>query len=224
MFQIVPEHFFFFSESIQTGSLYLVITGSTDGSIGIWDLTECVENFMKQIASYEMENCIEFQRRPRTGRGSQGGRRRRSMDSHKAKKKGNIYSVCDERGESGNEIENDVNGTSMFEESNDHDVVSGRKSDDLPETSVLEAIQVLHNIHQSGVNCLSVSDIKGKQRVAADSMLTFYVVSGGDDQAINYLRCDVEIDPMNMNCNHHFVIQNRHQITSAHSSSVKGIL
>lgn len=172
----------------------MAITGSTDGSIGIWDLTECVENFMKQIASYEMENCIELQRRPRTGRGSQGGRRRRSMDSHKPKKKGNIYSVC-----------------------NDHDVVSGRKSDDLPETSVLEAIQVLHNIHQSGVNCLFVSDIKGNQRVAADSMFTFYVVSGGDDQAINYLRCDV-------NCNHHFVIQNHHQITSAHSSSVKGIL
>lgn len=241
----------------------MAITGSTDGSIGIWDLTECVENFMRQIASLEMENCIEFQKRPRTGRGSQGGRWWRSIDSHKPKKKpghcklrekANIHSVSDERAESGNETENHVNGTLMFEQSNDHvplkvgnqaSLVSGRKSDDLPpQTSVLEAMQVLDNIHQSGVNCLFVSDVKRNQRLP-DSIFTFYVVSGGDDQAINCLRCDLELDPMmksqNMNCstmpeamnncNHRFVIQNHHQlqvsyldkITSAHSSSVKGI-
>ncbi|XP_057790304.1 uncharacterized protein LOC131007161 isoform X2 [Salvia miltiorrhiza] len=255
-------------ENPQTGSLYLAITGSTDGSIAIWDLTECIENFMRQTAGFQMENCIDFQKRPRTGRGSQGGRWWRSIDSNKPKKrpgncklreKANNRSVSDGRMESSNETEDHVHGTSetsMFEQSDDHvplkvdnqtSLVSGRKADYLsPQTSVLEAMQVLDAIHQSGVNCLFVSEIKNQR--FHDSMFTFYVVSGGDDQAINCLRCDLELDPtmksqnMNVkihfntmavamnNCNHHFRIQNHQmQVTyldktiSAHSSAVKGV-
>lgn len=253
---------------METGSLYLAITGSTDGSIAIWDLTECIENFMRQIPGFHMENCIDFQKRPRTGRGSQGGRRWRSIDSHKAKKKpgncklkgkANIHSVSVERTETGNKREDHVHGTSeasMFEQRNDHGTLKignlaslepGRKIDDLsPHTGVLEAKYVLDNVHQSGVNCLYVSDIKNQR--LPDSMFTFYVVSGGDDQAINCLRCDLELDPMmksqSMNVknnfsntpaamnnhNHHLWIRNHqmqissmNNITSAHSSAVKGI-
>lgn len=257
-----------FSENIQIGSLYLAITGSTDGSIAIWDLTECVENFMRQIAGFQMENCIDFQKRPRTGRGSQGGRWWRSIDSHKPKKrpgscklreKANIHSVSEGRMNSSNETEDHMYGTyetSMFEQSDDHvplkvdnptSLVSGMKTNYLsPQTRVLEAIQVLDNVHQSGVNCLFVSDIKNQ--ILADSMFTFYVVSGGDDQAINCLRFDLKLDPMvksqNMNVkihfttmpvatynyNHHYQIQNHQmqvtyldKIISAHSSAVKGM-
>lgn len=246
----------------------MAITGSTDGSIAIWDLTECVENFMRQIAGFHMENCIDFQKRPRTGRGSQGGRWWRSIDSHKPKKKpgnckleekSNIHSVSVERKKSGNEMEDHVHGTSetsLFEQRNDQvplkvgnqtSLESGRKTDGLsPQTTVLGATYVLDNIHQSGVNCLFVSDIKNQR--LPDSIFTFYVVSGGDDQAINCLRCDLELDPMmdsqNMNVknhftsipvamnnhNHHLRIQNHqmqvsymNKITSAHSSAVKGI-
>lgn len=224
---------------------------------------------MRQISGLEMENSMEFQKRPRTGRGSQGGRWWRSIDSHNAKKKpghcifrekANIHLVSAERTDSGNEMENHVHGTSetsLSEQSHVHvplqvgnqaSFVSGRKTDDLsPQTSVLVAVEVLDNIHQSGVNCLCVSDVKDHR--LPKSMFSFYVVSGGDDQAINCLRCDLEINPVgknsqNMNakihcttkpvavnnCYHHFLIQNHQmqvvyldKIISAHSSAVKGI-
>ncbi|KAL8544780.1 hypothetical protein ACS0TY_005123 [Phlomoides rotata] len=255
--------------NMQIGSLYLAITGSTDGSIAIWDLTDCVENFMRQISGLELENCMENQKRPRTGRGSQGGRWWRSIDNHIANKKpehsilgetANIQFVSDGCTKPDNDMENLVHGTSessISEQSSVHVplqvgnqalVFSGIKKDKLsPQTTVLMAVTVLHKIHQSGVNCLCVSDIKDHS--LPDSMFSFYVVSGGDDQAINCLRCDLEINPrrensqnlngkihcttvpvaMN-NSSHHFLIQNHQmqvlhldKITSAHTSAVKGV-
>lgn len=251
----------FRSGNIQIGSLYLAITGSTDGSIAIWDLTDCVENFMRQISGLELENCMEFQKRPRTGRGSQGGRLRRSIDNHIANKKpdnsilretANIQFVSDGSTKPGNDME--IHGTSISEQSNVHvpllvgnqDLfVSGRKKS--PKTTVLMAVKVLDKIHQSGVNSLCVTDIKDHS--LPDSMSSFYVVSGGDDQAINCLRFDLEINTMRENSqnlngkihcttvpvamnnsSHHFLIQNHQmhvlhldKITSAHNSAVKGI-
>ncbi|KAK4418002.1 WD repeat-containing protein 6 [Sesamum alatum] len=256
--------------NIQIGSLYLAITGSTDGSIGIWDLTECVENFMRQISGLQMENCMEFQKRPRTGRGSQGGRWWRSIGSHSAKKKPhncdligktNTGLVSVGRTESDNKMENQVYGTSEtslsgkgnaqvpLQVDNQASFVSGSKKDDLsPEPSVLVALHVLGNVHQSGVNCLNVSDVQDLR--SPDSRFSFYIISGGDDQAINCLRCDLKINPMientqNMSmkihcstlpvaankCNGHCLIKKHHQmqfykvdkIISAHSSAVKGI-
>ncbi|XP_042002796.1 uncharacterized protein LOC121752004 isoform X1 [Salvia splendens] len=252
-------------ENSQIGSFYLAITGSTDGSIAIWDLTLSVENFMRQIAGLKMENCLDFQKRPRTGRGSQGGRWWRSIATKKQKKrpvncklreKGCNLSVSGGRTESSKEKEDHLHETSMFKQSDDRvplkvdnqsSLVSERKTDNLsPQISVVEAMQVLDNIHQSGVNCLFVSEIRNQG--LNDSMSTFYVVSGGDDQAINCLRCDLELDPtmksQNMNaeihlnskpvatnnCNHHFRIQNHQMLVtyldknkSAHSSAVKGV-
>ena len=258
------------TENSQIGSFYMAITGSTDGSIAIWDLTESVENFMRQIAGLQMENCLDFQKRPRTGRGSQGGRWWRSIDTKKPKKrpvncklreKGSNLSVSARRTESSKEKDDhlhETSETSMFKQSDDHvplkvddqsSLVSERKTDTLsPQISVVEAMQVFDNIHQSGVNCLFVSEIKNQR--LNDSLSTFYIVSGGDDQAINCLRCDFELDPMmksqntntntnihfnskpvaTNNCNQHFRIQNHQmQVTyldksiSAHSSAVKGI-
>ncbi|KAL7112409.1 hypothetical protein ACP275_04G002200 [Erythranthe tilingii] len=253
--------------NIQSGSFYLAITGSTDGTIAIWDLTECIENFMRQVSGLQMENLMELQKRPRTGRGSQGGRRWRSIDHHKAKKKPEhcilrvktcTDSVSTGKSDSGNEIESiasetSLSGTSVADipfqaDTQQASFVSGRRKDDLlPEISVLAAVQVLDNIHQSGINCLHVSDIKDLS--LSDSRFSFYVVSGGDDQAISCLRFELQVNPMDENSqnmtavNHcttlplaknnskdHFLVQ-KHQmqvfyldkITSAHSSAVKGV-
>ncbi|PIN24563.1 hypothetical protein CDL12_02710 [Handroanthus impetiginosus] len=109
------------------------------------------------------------------------------------------------------------------------------------------AAHVLDNVHQSGVNCLYVSDIKDLR--PSDSRLSFYIISGGDDQAINYLRCDLENNTMRENShtmtakihsttlpastnhfNHRCLIQNHQmqflcldKIMSAHSSAIKGV-
>ena len=54
--------------------MYLVISGSTDGSVAFWDLTESVENFVRSVSNSLVDKHIDCQKRPRTGRGSQGGR------------------------------------------------------------------------------------------------------------------------------------------------------
>ncbi|KAK6118147.1 hypothetical protein DH2020_048131 [Rehmannia glutinosa] len=195
--------------NIQVGNLYLAITGSTDGSIAIWDLTDSVESFMRQTSCLQMENCKEFKKRPRTGRGSQGGRWWRSIDSHNGKKKPghcilrektHTGLVSVERIESGNEMENHACGTSetsLSEKSNAHlpsqvgnqaSLVLGRKKDDLsPETSVLVAAHVLDNVHQSGVNCLSVSDIKDSDTLTLGCHSMFYIILFGLDMAFYHL-------------------------------------
>lgn len=211
---------------------------------------------MRQISGLELENCMEFQKRPRTGRGSQGGRRWRHVDNHSANKKpehtilretANIQIVPD----GCSDMENHVVGTSessVSEQSNQAMFFSGREKDNLsPKTTVLMAVKVLDKIHQSGVNCLWVSGTKDHSLL--DFISSFYVVSGGDDQAINCLRCDLEINPTrensqilngNIHCtivpvgmsnsSHHFLIQNHQmqvlyldKVTSAHNSAVKGI-
>ncbi|KAL3652969.1 hypothetical protein CASFOL_002650 [Castilleja foliolosa] len=226
--------------NIQIGYVYLAITGSTDGSIAIWDLTESVESFMRQTSSLQIDKCTEFKKRPLTGRGSQGGRWWRSIDSHNAKKKPahNILLetsptslVSVENKDSGNEIKNHVCKTSETSVSgnicNQDSLALGRKKDDLSsERSVLVALHVFDNVHQSGVNCLSVMDIKGLR--LSDSRFSFYVVSGGDDQAINCLRCDLQlkqthctVQPVSMNPQMQFLCVDK--IISAHSSAVKGV-
>ena len=57
-----------------TGRVYLVLSGSTDGSITFWDRTESVENFVRYVSNSKVDKHIDCQKRPRTGRGSQGGR------------------------------------------------------------------------------------------------------------------------------------------------------
>ncbi|KAL6515884.1 hypothetical protein OROGR_019189 [Orobanche gracilis] len=254
--------------NIQTGYLYLAITGSTDGSIAIWNLTESVESFMRQTSCLQIENCMELKKRPLTGRGSQGGRWWRSIDSHNVKKKpGRNISrgktrtglVSVGRTKLENEMESHACETyemSLYEKNNpclpsqfpNHTSLAfGRKIDDLsPETSVLAAVHVIDSVHQSGVNCLSVTYIKDPR--VSDSNSSFYVLSGGDDQVINCLRCDLGINylgensqnlaeknhcttqPVSINnWNHHFLVQNHQmqfvcqdKIISAHSSAVKG--
>ena len=78
---------FSFADNSFIGSLYMVISGSTDGSIAFWDLTKDVEDFMHQVSSLQIKDYIDCQRRPRTGRGSQGGRWWRGLGSHVLKKK-----------------------------------------------------------------------------------------------------------------------------------------
>lgn len=64
-------------ENIQ--NIYLVLSGTTTGSIAVWDLTDIVSDFIFKISAHNPGEDIVAQRRPRTGRGSQGGRRWRFL-------------------------------------------------------------------------------------------------------------------------------------------------
>ncbi|KAJ3681314.1 hypothetical protein LUZ60_015803 [Juncus effusus] len=58
---------------------YIAISGCTDGTITFWDLTKSITNFMRQISEIQLETLIDPQTRPKTGRGSHGGRKWRSL-------------------------------------------------------------------------------------------------------------------------------------------------
>ncbi|TKY61668.1 WD repeat-containing protein 6 [Spatholobus suberectus] len=241
-----------YKANIQVGNVYIVISGSTDGSVAFWDLTDSVKAFMQRVSVCNVEKFFDCQKRPRTGRGSQGGRRCRSLSSDLSKKKQNSTLVTLKA--------NDKTKSYMASDSEDIKMVCSQSTHMAPpelenkidnssvEICEIQPLCLLQNIHQSGVNCLHVSEIKGGQNT--DNCHVYSIVSGGDDQALHHLM--VELSPKSINLNDgilnpditHFVtvpeygkdinfqsqsknykirFLNYEKLPSAHSSSVKGV-
>lgn len=245
-------------ENVQIGSIYFVISGATDGSIAFWDVTGHVEAFVQQVSTLHIENFIDCQKRPRTGRGSQGGRWWRNLRHTKPKKKtgSSIVSVRTEEGVQNHDacgVSAKVNDTENCTFDDGH-ITSCEPElnavDSTSEICEIRPMHILNNAHQSGVNCLHVSKIKNCR--STEYGFQFYVVSGGDDQAIHCLRFDLLLPSRGLDSeitaadvrnsksesedvksliyygqeqNQYYRIRfyNYFRATSAHSSAIKGI-
>ncbi|KAJ4956703.1 hypothetical protein NE237_013486 [Protea cynaroides] len=195
----------------QIHSAYIVIGGSTDGSITYWDLTGSVEGFMQQISKHQPEKFIDCQKRPRTGRGSQGGRWWRSISNLSSKtdtistwdtvdsREGSNGHIPDsEAGGSLSKISNMVNSAAICSQTTGTATSLGSNmfpNNSSSEICEVQAMDVLKHIHQSGVNCLHVSRSRDDQNDQDGSF--YYLVSGGDDQSIHCLAFDVAPELMN---------------------------
>ncbi|KAM0015733.1 putative transcription factor WD40-like family [Helianthus debilis subsp. tardiflorus] len=188
----------------QTKSVFTVISGSTDGSIALWDVTETVQTFLQKVSNLKKEDCRNFQRRPRTGRGSQGGRQWRSLDNSDKKPS--------------------TTSPKPSENKNTEDDMQDQTS-----LNMIQPLHVLKNVHQSGVNCIHVSDVKD-----SESCFSCNVVSGGDDQALhsfcfNVTGSDRRTSEMHFphqvetSGNYQIMFSHPDKIASAHSSAVKGV-
>ncbi|KAI9182295.1 hypothetical protein LWI28_023964 [Acer negundo] len=257
---IVPVHLPS-KEDVQIGSAYFVISGATDGRIALWDLTESVEAFMQQLSTLHLEKLIDCQKRPRTGRGSQGGRWWRTLSSARPKKKpgGNSVTLNDGEGADYNIPDHTTCGPSTKSNDEESSTVQPIDNASEPESNTvdfgsdiceIQPIHVLKNAHQSGVNCLHVSEIRNCQNT--DCGKQFSVVSGGDDQAIHCFGFDLSMpssDPYSKiitpavikpitesenvkkliyfgpKRNQYYGIRlfNHYRVSSAHSSAIKGI-
>ncbi|KAG0472116.1 hypothetical protein HPP92_016662 [Vanilla planifolia] len=177
----------------QSRVAHIVIGGSTDGSISFWDLTETVENFVRLVLEYQSHLLIDLQRRPQTGRGSQGGRWWRYLTNLRSEKE--MRSASRSKFCNGSEIsESSENSSpeSSCMQKNNHSSDSESSSlhnqrnvsPFLVRREVLPLL-VLSSVHQSGANCLHVSEMRGP--LLGKSGPIFCVVSGGDDQALHIL-------------------------------------
>ncbi|KAL3380551.1 hypothetical protein AABB24_000941 [Solanum stoloniferum] len=248
--------------NIQFGSRYIIISGSTDGSIAFWDLTDHVDKFMRQLSALQIEKGLDSQKRPRTGRGSQGGRQWRflgSQVSNKTTSDEQLSEVPFSKGKPDNGFcATTVAGTGKNVQHHalqgiSHSVENTHVFSPDTSTSIKEVLQkacplhVFKDVHQSGVNCLHVSDIDGPE--VSDRRFTFYVLSGGDDQSLSCLRLDFSPTSMRQSSenstleqnststsqnvggdvhnyqvgNHDIKFMLHDKITSAHSSAVKGV-
>ncbi|KAH9605131.1 hypothetical protein KSS87_021746 [Heliosperma pusillum] len=228
--------------TMMTKNMYMAISGSTDGSIAFWDLTESVEAFLHRVPSLHGEKSIDIQKRPRTGRGSQGGRWWKSVDCSTVDKKITGDSMSFENGsDSRDSVDSDHQ---MYSTSTGTALCGSRGSADLssPMLSYIKPLHVLYGAHQSGVNCLHVSC-----HILGDTS-RYSIISGGDDQALNFLqvvvgssltRSNVDetgniysmSEPASTNhaihnnsseiCSIKFLYQKK--VSSAHSSAVKGV-
>nr|CAB3502259.1 unnamed protein product [Digitaria exilis] len=213
------------------GDRYLIVSGSTDGSITFWNLTETVHGFMQLISETQPHMTIDCQKRPRTGRGSQGGRRRwRSLVNHSLKKIDEDISLPDGRNlstpyvaENSSEtsgVENTQNVVHERSDRSNSEMPSSTQSCDIPE---LRPIQLLSGVHQSGVNCLHISYSTPDK--------SFCIISGGDDQAVQCFHftvgslgdCSTTTARLNSHDNGTLQILYQHKVPSAHSAAVKGI-
>lgn len=243
--------------------MFIVISGATDGSIAFWDLTRSVEGFMRQISVLEVEKWIDCQKRPRTGRGSQGGRQWRSLGSM-SKNRAGCGSVSVKAGEGANRnlvnhvmdeaspmSNNYESCTTVSSQAINSAILNSELNADDSSSEICEIrpVHVLENIHQSGVNCLHVSDVDGCQ--SSDGRFLYNVLSGGDDQALHFLRfelspslttqeCDFVMlngrnsvigagsvnnfvhSGQNHNMNYQIKVSSHYNVPSAHSSAVKG--
>ncbi|KAG2330926.1 hypothetical protein Bca52824_002106 [Brassica carinata] len=203
--------------------VYLLISGATDGSIAFWDVTTSVEAFVKQVSSLHIEKFIDCQKRPRTGRGSQGGRKwkllgaKRTQDSSST----SVSEAAEEDPATSLEVTNGV--VSLENDSNE-------SADSLPDTSEIKPSHVVKNAHQSGVNCLHVSRSSSSPRCG--NGLVFNVISGGDDQALHCLSFNIltnspankseTMDPK-QTASYSIRLTDRGGVASAHSSAIKGV-
>jgi hypothetical protein len=243
-----------FADNIQVGNGYIVISGSTDGSVTFWDLTDSVEAFMQRVSVCDVEKLFDCQKRPRTGRGSQGGRQWRSLRSGLSKKRQDNNLATSKAKNNPESINSTTHGiSSVPNKSEDSTMVCSQamhtaspeletKTDDSSmEICEIQSLRLLKNVHQSGVNCLHVSEIKGGQN-NNDTCTVYSIVSGGDDQSIHHLV--VELSPktitpdvthlvtgpeyikdsnfLNQSRSYDIRFLNSEKFPSAHSSSVKG--
>lgn len=251
-----------YKDNVKVGNVYIVIGGSTDGSVTFWDLTDSVEAFMQSVSVCDVEKLFDCQKRPRTGRGSQGGRRwRRSLSSGLSKERQGNNQVTSKAKNKAKSINSTTHGTSSVpNKSEDNNMVCSQtrhtaspvletKADDSSaEICEIQPLHLLKNVHQSGVNCLHVSEIKAGQ--TNDSSCVYNIISGGDDQSIHHLVVELstktinldygvltpdvahlvtepeylkDINFQNQSRNYEIRFLNSEKFPSAHSSSVKGV-
>lgn len=103
---VIPLHYSA-SENIQ--NIYLILSGATTGNIAVWDLTDIVNEFILKISAHNPGEDIVAQRRPRTGRGSQGGRRWRFSRKQEGFPEATIY----KSGSANIDICNSSSGTTL---------------------------------------------------------------------------------------------------------------
>ncbi|KAG9444066.1 hypothetical protein H6P81_015406 [Aristolochia fimbriata] len=224
----------------QNGNSYLVVCGSTDGSITFWDMTDTVEDFMLKISTIQPEKFIDCKGRPRTGRGSQGGRWWRSLSSQSSEK-GPIGPVVG------------FNSTKESEHIDCQPDQVTRMASSVENSPTIDSslgicelwpLHVVDSVHQSGVNCLHISRrSKVLKDIKSDSI--FCVLSGGDDQAVSCIAFDWAAQEVNLRldvkeqisdqgkginrksyfhgADNRLNVLCQDRIESAHSSAVKGI-
>ncbi|KAK1277498.1 hypothetical protein QJS04_geneDACA015818 [Acorus gramineus] len=211
--------------NIHIGSLYFVVSGSTDGTITFWDLTETVECFMQWVVKTQPEKLIDCRRRPQTGRGSQGGRWRRSLNNQSPSTVlGTAMNTGKNRADtSQNDPDKIVSGASSELGSAEINTTTASKAMNTnnyfasTEIHEIRPTHIINSVHQSGVNCLHVSEIKDGQDSRSKS--TFCVLSGGDDQAIHCVGFYFEQQAKNFEVNHqtYDVKENLHAETVSQS-------
>lgn len=226
---------------MSTGNTYVVISGATDGSVAFWDLTETTEAFMQRLASISLDKLVNCPTRPRTGRGSQGGRWWRSLGSgisRNRQRNGLLSGIVEQES-----IQKMLD--SPIDASESENNATGRSL----EISELHPMHILNGFHQSGVNCLHVSEVPPSEHPDVGSLCQ--LVSGGDDQAVCCLRFEIQsrsTDPdrnilipdvgetivkseyiteflpkkLIEGKNHTIKIISQEKVDSAHSSAVKG--
>ncbi|KAL6649063.1 hypothetical protein ACP70R_013287 [Stipagrostis hirtigluma subsp. patula] len=227
------------------GDRYLIVSGSTDGNITFWNLTETIHGFMQLVSEIQPHMAIDCQKRPKTGRGSQGGRRRwRSLTHHSLKKQNGETALPDGSNQSISCGAANSSQTYAMEESDDSTntqsialeesdgistqnmMLSSNHSCDIPE---VRPMHIFSGVHQSGVNCLHISEMENCS--CSEPHRSYRIISGGDDQAVqcfsftveSLASCSTNRTRLNLHDNNTLKIVHQHKVPSAHSAAVKGI-
>ncbi|KAK1292231.1 hypothetical protein QJS10_CPB17g00897 [Acorus calamus] len=180
---------------------------------------------MQWVVKTQPKKLIDCRRRPQTGRGSQGGRWRRSLNNQSPSTVLGTAMNTEENKADTNENDPDkiASGASSKLGSAEINTTTASKAMNTnnffasTEIHEIRPTHIINSFHQSGVNCLHVSEIKDGRDSRSKS--TYCVLSGGDDQAIHCVGFYFERQTKNFEVNHQTsdVRENMHAETVSQS-------
>ncbi|XP_020255003.1 uncharacterized protein LOC109831932 isoform X2 [Asparagus officinalis] len=190
---VIPS-FFQVEGTVRSGNSYIIVSGSTDGSITFWDITETIDGFMQRTLELRLEMLMGCQRRPQTGRGSQGGRWWKSLKHQPSQKNARVSVTATEaagdnhNGQGTKQVPVDPSSFGRSDSAKNQTTSQPNSNIASSEIHQVWPLHILNSVHQSGVNCLHVSE---RMDCLLSKSETYCLVSGGDDQAVNYLVFDL---------------------------------
>ncbi|CAM6110005.1 unnamed protein product [Calypogeia fissa] len=203
------EHFIapFSSYGLGDRDVYIIVTGAANGNIALWDVTNVVHAYCN-FDGLNINSTHVAPMRPLTGRGSQGGRRRKKIAEQLSS--ASLGSKNNREKSVERETELDAVVPTLDEDKTPYEENArpslAPEANELPKTPLSQPskwpsqiqkpflrLNPIHEViaaHQSGINCMTVARIQSVEH----SAFVYVVISGGDDQALHMATFTLSVD------------------------------
>ncbi|ONK74047.1 uncharacterized protein A4U43_C03F2240 [Asparagus officinalis] len=160
-------------DTVRSGNSYIIIHGSSDGSITL-DSTTTIDGFMQRTLEFRQEMLMYCQRRPQTGIVSQGDGWWKSLKNQSSQEAIRVSLTIQKLAIV--VMAKVPNKFQLTPHLDANTLTSAQKSTNMPSSEICQILRlhIFSSIHQSGVHCLHVSE--RKDRLQSKPEISYHVV------------------------------------------------